>query len=110
MLSRGNRIPRRLFSPILSSRSFKNSLHFTLRIGESSVNVPRIAVSVSKKVAKGAVERNTLRRRVYAVLKDEIRGLKAGLYLFVAKRGASGMKGEALKKEVLELLNSVQRA
>lgn len=77
---------------------------------KSGEGQPKVAVSVSKKVAKSAVDRNTTRRRVYAVVQDEITKLKQGLYLIVAKKGAQDVKGEALRKEILELLNSAQRA
>lgn len=74
-------------------------------MAKSPDSKPRIAVSVSKKVAKSAVIRNRTRRRVYAALRG--RDMRPGLYLFIAKAGAQELKGEALSREIGELLNKV---
>lgn len=102
MLPREKRIARKLWSPLLASRNFKNSTYFSLRSapGESQA---RFAVSVSKKVSKSAVVRNRVRRRVYAALED-FASITPGLYLFSAKPGAEKVWGEDLKKELRKLL------
>ncbi|MBX4195786.1 ribonuclease P protein component [Candidatus Parcubacteria bacterium] len=105
MLSKKQRIPRTLFAEILKSRKFKNSPHFTLRI-EDGGERPRAAVSVSKKISRSAVARNSTRRRVYSVIKNKISDLRPGLYLLIAKPGAPDTKGSVLDKEIHELLNS----
>lgn len=105
MLPKSSRIPRSGFSPLLTSRHFTHSPHFTLRVSLGSNKTPRIAVSVGKKVSKSAVVRNTVRRRVYSSLRTLLPTLSPGLYLFVAKLGAEKVRGQVLLEEVKSLLN-----
>ena len=102
MLPKSTRIPRKLFKPILESRKYFNSEHFSLRTA-SSEHV-RVAVSVSKKVSKSAVIRNKIRRRVYSEFRNIISTLKPSLYLVVAKTGAEKVKSEHLRSELADLL------
>ena len=104
MLPKHKRIPREDFGPLLASRIFVHSPHFTLRVAPGR---GLAAVSVSKKVSKKAVERNRVRRRVYSVLKDLLPS--RGLYLFVAKSGAVSAKGEALQHEIRNLLKEADK-
>jgi len=76
-------------------------LHFYLRVLES--DVLKFSVSVSKKVAKKAVDRNLIKRRVKAVL-QKYKNLSPKFYIIVAKHGAEKVKGENLKSELAELL------
>lgn len=76
-------------------------LHFYLRTLPS--DKLRLTASVSKKVAKKAVERNLIKRRVRAVT-QKFKELPAKFYIIVAKPGAEKIKGAALKNELAELL------
>ncbi len=107
MLLRKNRLSRKEFGLVLGSRVFANGTHFLLKKGLDS-SVPKIAVSVSKKVSKSSVTRNKIRRRVYSTLRPLI-GSLSGTYLFTAKKGAEKIKGEDLKEEVTELLNKLKK-
>jgi len=104
MLPKYRRIPRRLFKPLLESRKYFNSEHFSLRVIPSKE--VRIAVSVSKKIYKKAVVRNKVRRRVYSAMRDLISSLRVGLYLVVAKHGSEKTKGKELKNELKSLIVS----
>ncbi len=104
MLSSQNRIPRKDFGDILSSRQTSSTKNFLLRFAQNKDK--RFAVSVSKKVSKSAVARNTLRRRTYAVLRDLLPKLGNGLYLISAKPSAKDLRGDRLKNEITELLLS----
>lgn len=104
MLPKSARIPRELFKQLLQHSRYANSAHFTLRYRVSS-GLPQIGVSVSKKVSKLAVVRNTVRRRAYSALYPSATSLPKGLYLLVAKPGAERIKGAPLKTELEELLN-----
>jgi ribonuclease P protein component len=108
MLPKSQRIPRKDFAPLLKSRAFYNSAHFTLRYAENGSKTGRATASVSKKISKRAVVRNTVRRRIYSILAQK--PLPSGLFLFIAKAGADKVKGEELKKEVLDLLKSAERS
>ena len=69
-----------------------------------SKGAARVAVSVSKKISKQAVERNGIRRRAYAVVSKIISNLEPGLYLILAKPGAKGLHGQNLENEINKLL------
>jgi ribonuclease P protein component len=106
MLPKRSRIPRELFSELLQSSKYAQSPHFTLRFrlgGETG----RFGVSVSKKISKSAVTRNTVRRRVYAALYPSIQMFPKGLFLVVAKTGSPNIKGEKLQKEISNLFAPV---
>ena len=105
MIPRKNRIPRKLFGEIISSRNYLNSGPLTLRIAPSKD--VRVAVSVSKKVSKKAVVRNTTRRRIYNILLSSLPHFKPGLYLVVTKPGAEKIKGEQLRKEISNLIRPI---
>ncbi|CAN5139235.1 hypothetical protein BH11PAT3_BH11PAT3_0070 [soil metagenome] len=107
MLPTSHRMPRELFEELLKRSQYANSLHFSLRF---KVGAPhsRFGVSVSKKISKSAVIRNSIRRRVYASLRDEIEHITPGLYLFMAKAGAGKIQGEKLVLEIQGLLKSAK--
>ena len=108
MLSKQNRLERKDFVNLLASKRFVNAENFCLRLGAGE-KVAKLAVSVSKKVSKLAVDRNTLRRRVYSVVRNSVKDLEPNSYLFVARPSAKKLKGERLEKEVLSLLNQFKK-
>lgn len=75
MLSRELRIPRKLFYLLKKARIFRNSL-FLAKILYQPQIPSRFSFSVSKKVAKLAVDRNKLRRQGYQALKEHLLDLK----------------------------------
>jgi ribonuclease P protein component len=58
-------------------------------------------------VAKSAVTRNLIRRRVTSALRTRIKEMPDGLYLFVAKSGAQSLKGKILETELDTLLKNI---
>ncbi len=105
MLPKKSRIPREIFSELLVNSKYTNSPPLSLRyILGSEFSHARIGVSVSKKVSKSAVVRNTVRRRVYSSIQNFIKELPKGMFLFVAKPGIEKIKGEKLKEEIKRLL------
>lgn len=104
MLPKKNRLTRAVFNDFRSLGQEKHSSHFGLRVGPG--NEVRVGVSVSKKVAKSAVARNTLRRRVYEVVRNRISKLPKGMYLIRAKAGSPVIKGNKLVAEIEPLLNN----
>lgn len=108
MLPKNRRIERSLFSELLKTGRYANSAHFTVRFSPSYDSQAKIAVSVSKKVSKLAVTRNTVRRRVYAALSPILHTLPSYLFLIIAKPGAERVKGEELKIELKELFKSIE--
>ena len=100
-------MPRELFEELLTRSQYANSPHFSLRFRIQGSS-PRFGVSVSKKISKSAVVRNSVRRRVYASLREEVPHITPGLYLFVAKTGSGVIKGDTLTSEIKNLLVSAK--
>ena len=77
---------------------------FSLRV--TSADTAKLIISVSKKVAKKAVTRNKIKRRVRAVFRNLISDLKPGSYLIIAKSGAESLKSKELESELKSLVVS----
>ena len=104
MLPKNRRISRKLFKPLLESRKYFNSAHFSLRLASS--DRARIAISVSKKISKSAVVRNKIRRRLYSAMRGILPSLRGGLYLVIAKSGSEKIRGRELENELKSLVVS----
>lgn len=79
-------------------------MHFALR---TSLSVKtEFIISVSKKVAKSAVVRNTIKRRVRAAFRTLAINLKPGIYLIIARTGSENIKGKELENELKSLLRA----
>ncbi len=76
-------------------------MHFLLR--KTNSDSKEFIISVSKKVAKSAVTRNLIKRRVRPILQALSPKLPVAQYLLIAKAGAQGVKSEALKDELKTL-------
>ena len=74
--------------------------HFSLRV--SPYHEPKLIISVGKKVAKKAVTRNLIKRRVRAVFREM--SPKPATYLLIARAGTEAIKGEVLRKELESLI------
>lgn len=74
-------------------------LHFSLRA--TPEDTKGVVISVSKKVAKHAVTRNLIKRRVRAVLREMVPPPSRGL--LIARAGAAQVKGQELTNELKSL-------
>lgn len=109
MLPRSNRISKKLFPNTSAGKVFSNS-NFSLRflIKNGSTEQFKASVVVSKKVAKTAIKRNLLRRRVYSIIQKEGSKIPKGLNLIVyAKSGSTELSFTELKQAITELLSVV---
>ncbi len=90
MISRSQRISKKLFPNSLSGRVFSTDL-FSIRLVQGKVDdVPfRASVVVSKKVAKTAVKRNLIRRRFYSILREQARKFPQGSLVVLYVRAPS---------------------
>ena len=62
----------------------------TIRVSKTGeTNPPEIAVIVSKKIAKSAVSRNRIRRRLYAAMEPFVSKLPEGFRFFVYPKQSS---------------------
>jgi len=105
MLPKRQRITRALFSNITAHGTVFHSKNATLRILPQA-HTSAFSIVVSKKVARGAVERNVLRRRAYIALAnifDTIQHPYAGA--FFLKKSAQKLSSEDLKHEFEILLH-----
>lgn len=80
--------------------------YFTLVYSPAPIRA--VAVVVGKKVYKSAVDRNTLRRRVYATLRAGIPS--AGVYVVISKPSAKNLTQSDIIPAVADLLATVGKA
>ena len=74
-------------------------ISFYLRVTPS--DSVKIIISVSKKVSKSAVIRNTVKRRLRPIIKKF--SLKPAKYILIAKPGADKIMGKKLEGELRSL-------
>ncbi|MDD5068160.1 MAG: ribonuclease P protein component [Candidatus Pacebacteria bacterium] len=95
-----------MFADVLKRGMWYHSPHLTLRVLAVSLQIKsRFAVSVSKKVAKRAVARNLLKRRLLSIIQEvlkETRPDSNGIFFY--KSGGAELTFSALKEEALSLL------
>lgn len=72
MLPRSLRVNTALFKDIIEKGRFSNGKYFLFRYIKTA-GTPRLAISVSKKVLKNAVDRNKIRRRLYSLVRNIIK-------------------------------------
>lgn len=73
---------------------------------DDALSHPRVAFAIGRR-AGGAVERNRLRRRVHAVLRDNQDRLPPGRYLFGSRQKADTVSYDAARADVLHFLGRV---
>ncbi|MEQ1561330.1 MAG: ribonuclease P protein component [Nitrospira sp.] len=110
MLHKKRRISRKEFFYVLGQGKRYNSQHFLAYVFfDKTKNKPtdsRFSFSVSKKVAKNAVDRNKLRRRGYSILSNILDKIEPDfMVLFSFKKGSDKVSFELLSKEVFGLLS-----
>lgn len=108
MFPRRNRILRKEFPSILTSGKKASSPHFTLI---ASGGVTGYAVVVSKKVAKLAVTRHRIKRRVLSALRTlqaSESNLPKTLIIF-PKNSVSAMPFKQVTKELVEVLSKIRK-
>lgn len=102
MLSRRNRLDRGAVGE-LSTGKRAHVAHFSVVARPS--NEARAAAVVSKKVAKKAVDRHLVKRRMIEALKPHLRGNRS--FVVYARAGAPTLSFRALKEEIDTLLRTV---
>jgi ribonuclease P protein component len=103
MLAKKNKLPIGLFKN-QKSRTFRNSF-FTLKVFNGEV--ARLGIIVSAKVAKKATDRNKLKRLIFSFFRKVMPNLPRKDYLLIAQPGASGLKPEALQKELKQIFTNL---
>ncbi len=105
MLPKNRRIPRILYSELSRAKVFGNDL-FNLRVADQKEVKSRFSVSVSKKIAKKANTRNSLRRLVYRMIYVRLNQIKDGILAQVIWKRQPKSK-EEIETKLLELLNKI---
>ena len=98
MLKRRERLSRREFDTLYKKGHRIHGDHFLYIV--SSDSAMKCGVSVSKKVHKHAVDRHTLRRRVYAVLEEHRTHLSKKHIIVVVHPSARSLTRADLRKEL----------
>ncbi len=89
MLASSQRLTIPLFKNVMDKGRSMHSSLFIFRLAKIGGN-SRFSVSVSKKVAKKAVDRNKIRRRAYSVLNSLYSRIQNGFHgVLIAKNTAS---------------------
>ncbi|MDH5442033.1 MAG: ribonuclease P protein component [Candidatus Nomurabacteria bacterium] len=107
MLRKSNRLTRDEFNHLLNKNTTLRDgrLLFRYRKLDDVESLSKFSVVISKKVAKGAITRHLLKRRVYAVLRDHRRDLKPGFYAgFFIQKGFADLNYSENETIVLSLL------
>jgi ribonuclease P protein component len=91
----------------LRGRSFF-SPYFVVKFAASSEPKVRLAVIVSTKVSKRAVERNRLKRIIREELRKSLTLFRPGDYVIIVKQRAAGQVASEIKHNLDQLLTSTR--
>lgn len=106
MLAKKNRLSREAFNRFFAM----GKRHHTpsLQIIYSRETSFHASVVVSKKVAKHAVLRNKIRRRIYDILRHYSKEMgTVGVFIILTKQGVEKMAYETLKQEIHTALKHI---
>ena len=109
MFKKTERLGRAAFTNYFKIGRRFQSEYFTLVFTPAPLRA--VAVVVGKKVHKQAVDRNTLRRRVYAAARTEMEATVTtnGIYIIIAKPTAKNLTQTAIAPAVASLLATTQK-
>lgn len=109
MISRENRLTaKRHFKKVYDKGAKFNGELFVCRYLKILTNSPsRVSIVISKKTAPNAVDRNLIRRRYKAVLRDEIKSVKGVDFIFTPKKGKE-QSYLNIKADISKCLKSLQ--
>ncbi|MES2966902.1 MAG: ribonuclease P protein component [Patescibacteria group bacterium] len=107
MFKKSERITRTAFTQYFKIGRRFHTDFFTLIYSPAPMR--GVAVVVGKKVFKEAVDRNTLRRRVYAAARTSLQ-TSTGIYLIIAKPTAKNLNQKDVAPAIAELLATALKA
>ena len=102
MLPKARRLTTRDFKSLRRGRTV-NTAHLALRVFPAGAG-GKVSVVVSSSSYKRAVDRNLLRRRLYAIIEAHATKLQGRTLIVTARKGALGIPFSALKEEFLGAL------
>ena len=77
-----------------------------VKTGPKNTNLPALTIVVSKKVAKKAVQRNLLKRRIRAIVNTTAQKKEKNL-MIITKAGVEKLSFQELKQEIVSQLNKL---
>jgi ribonuclease P protein component len=115
MLPKSKRVTIRAFEEAMKGGVRIHAPHFFVMVTKAKNEVERdihakVAVTVSKKVEKLAVKRNRIKRRIYAILRENYRLLPQGTTsLFFAKAGTLTLPLDDYRRELAEICQKITK-
>jgi ribonuclease P protein component len=95
------------FAKFFKSANKKENEFFKVWQAGTNFTYPRLAVSISVKICKKAVDRNKIRRRIFNVLRINLHNIRAADYVIVPKSSAFYINQNDLSQKILDLLTDV---
>ncbi|MBI2474469.1 MAG: ribonuclease P protein component [Candidatus Taylorbacteria bacterium] len=106
MISKSQRLGRKAFTEAFK-RGRRRTLPFFLVIQDNSQAKAHFAVVVPKKIAKTAVLRNKIRRRMYEAIRRSPLVGASGAFIFVCRKGIEDKGGAELDVFLKTLANQM---
>lgn len=93
------------FDRLFQEGKFAGQAFLTLGFAKNSLNIPRFAFIVAKKVSKKAVTRNSIKRKIAEVIRLNLKRIKPGFdIVFITKPEIQGKKYKEIEIVAVELL------
>lgn len=109
MLPTNRRINKASFKDNLKGVVFHNQSLYLKLVNQIDLKSNQFAVIIPKKVKKTAVGRNLLKRRIFAVIQNNLKNIKNSFqYYFYIKKDLSSLSFSDLTNEVLDLLGKAK--
>lgn len=105
MLKKKQRLSRSEFANLLKKGRRVHETHFSLIFAPSTET--KCGLVVSKKVAKQAVARNLLRRRVYAIFGEKLENLKNNHVVLLTKPSIKNLTFKELRDELENVFKKI---
>lgn len=107
MLSKKQKVNKKLFEEVFNEgRVFHSDfLYLKISLLENKSDKSKFAFTISKKIAKKASDRNLIKRRGFAILRENKENILNGfVIIFFTKKGIEKLKYTDFKNEVILLL------
>lgn len=105
MLSKKRRLKTREVQMLFKSGSFSSNNVFTIKFKRNSLNISRFGVAVSLKIARGAVQRNKLRRLIYKIVRNNFQRIKSGIDCLIIPKTNGDLTADVAEKNLFDLLS-----
>jgi ribonuclease P protein component len=106
MLAKKHRINKKTIKDVLKKGKGYFSEHLSAKILFTPEKGKKFAFVISSKDVKGAVQRNTLKRRARHIIKENLPNIKEGTQaVFFLKKGVDKLTFAEMKKEINDIFN-----